>query len=189
MNNLSKKSNRIFQAGIIGVAIGSALCCLLPLLAVASGVSALAAAGTLFENLRWPLIVVAGLLLVVYGYRQFFAKGCECSVSEMKTKKIGFSILTILFMAFAVFPDLPFASSPLASQSTKLKIEINGMTCHGCAASVQKAIENISGVEAVSVDFNTKTAMISPDTPQIKSAAIKAIQTLGYSIKEGKNYE
>ena len=77
MNNLSKKSNRIFQAGIIGVAIGSALCCLLPLLAVASGVSALAAAGTLFENLRWPLIVVAGLLLVVYGYRQFFAKGFE----------------------------------------------------------------------------------------------------------------
>ena len=47
-----------------------------------------------------------------------------------------------------------------------LKIEIEGMTCGGCAATVERAIGELPGIVALSADANTDSLRLSfyPET-------------------------
>ena len=72
------------------------------------------------------------------------------------------------------------ASAP--SQRASIDLDVGGMTCAACQASVQRALVRQPGVEGASVNLMTGTARILFD-PSVSSPAqlITAIERVGYS--------
>ena len=68
-----------------------------------------------------------------------------------KTKILPF------FLAFA------FMSGSALAASHTVTLAVQNMTCGVCPITVKKALEHISGVHQVSVDYTTKTATVQFD--------------------------
>lgn len=76
------------------------------------------------------------------------------------------------------------AALPLAALAAPLKtvrLDVKNMTCELCPITVKKSLEKVSGVTAVKIDFDMKTASVSfdPDKAQ-PEALIQATTTAGY---------
>lgn len=66
-------------------------------------------------------------------------------------------------------------------------INIGGMHCDMCVASVTKGVTEVEGVQAVTVDLADSTATVSYSSAKVDLATIeKAIEKRGYSIKDGQ---
>jgi copper chaperone len=62
-------------------------------------------------------------------------------------------------------------------------IDIEGMTCQGCVASVTRVLNAIPGVHGVSVTLNPGTASVTYDAARTGMAALKgAIEDAGYGV-------
>lgn len=71
------------------------------------------------------------------------------------------------------------------SNLREVTMPISGMTCASCAASVEKAVKKIEGVEKVSVNFATEKATVIYDTNSTRISEIKqAISKAGYKALE-----
>lgn len=60
------------------------------------------------------------------------------------------------------------------------EMQVEGMTCGGCAASVKRAVQSVDGAAEVNVDLNSKTVRVNTvaDIDTIKSAVMSA----GYPV-------
>ena len=77
--------------------------------------------------------------------------------------------------------DRPAAA---ATNQTKASFAIENMTCAMCPITVKKAIEGVSGVSAVEIDFEAKTARVAFDPRQTNESEIAAASTnAGYPAK------
>jgi Cu+-exporting ATPase len=67
-----------------------------------------------------------------------------------------------------------------------VSIDIEGMTCASCVSRVEKALANISGIEAATVNLATEQARIrlTEATPGISQHIIEVIQKAGYDAKQ-----
>ncbi|NOU22190.1 MAG: mercury resistance system periplasmic binding protein MerP [Methyloglobulus sp.] len=95
----------------------------------------------------------------------------------MKTK------ILLFFLAFAVT-----SGAGLAARRT-VTLDVQNMTCAVCPITVKKALEHVSGVQQVTVDYASKTAIIEfDDTVATEDKLTEATQNAGYpsSIKAGK---
>ncbi len=73
-------------------------------------------------------------------------------------------------------------------KSEKAHIYITGMTCANCAATVEKGLAGIHGVEQASVNFASGKASIEYDPSKIGLAKIKhTIEQLGYGVATKKS--
>lgn len=75
-------------------------------------------------------------------------------------------------------------TQPVSLQQTTLAIR--GMTCMGCAATIERTLIVLPGVRTVRVDLATKKAQVSYDTtlvgvPELAAAVVKA----GYTVDQG----
>ncbi|WP_294033282.1 heavy-metal-associated domain-containing protein [uncultured Moraxella sp.] len=61
---------------------------------------------------------------------------------------------------------------------TTKTFNISGMTCGGCTASVQKALQAVDGVQSISVSLENQQAVISFDE------AIVSVQALSETIED-----
>lgn len=71
------------------------------------------------------------------------------------------------------------------TMSESLKVNIDGMTCGHCVASVTEEISAIEGVEKVDVDLNAggiSTATITSSKPIDESAVGEAVAEAGYTL-------
>jgi copper chaperone len=60
-------------------------------------------------------------------------------------------------------------------------LKVNGMSCGGCAANVEKALKGVSGVNKASVDLKGKKATVEYDPAQTDgSALVQAVKQAGY---------
>jgi periplasmic mercuric ion binding protein len=74
---------------------------------------------------------------------------------------------------------LPFSAMAGAPQTVTLAVK--NMTCSLCPITVKKALEKVSGVANVKVDFGAKTATVTFDPDKADAAAlIKATTEAGY---------
>jgi copper chaperone len=65
-----------------------------------------------------------------------------------------------------------------------LSFDIDGMTCGGCTASVQRTLGKIDGVSHVQVSLNPGGAVVVADAGRVSAAQIEsALAVLGYSAK------
>jgi copper chaperone CopZ len=63
------------------------------------------------------------------------------------------------------------------------KFTVNGMTCNGCAGTVNNIIKMQKGVESVDVHYPENTAEVSFDESLISEEKIKeVVQMMGYSL-------
>jgi len=84
-------------------------------------------------------------------------------------------IVLTLFFGASLFSNTAFASDNISSLDVGIvateqtaKYSIEHMTCITCPFTVRKAMENVEGVIKVTVDFNSKTAVVVFN-PQIAS--------------------
>ncbi len=60
-------------------------------------------------------------------------------------------------------------------------LDVKNMSCELCPLAVKKALEKVSGVSKVEVDFSSKTATVTYDPDQTQpEALVKATTDAGY---------
>jgi mercuric ion binding protein len=74
---------------------------------------------------------------------------------------------------------IPFAV--LAATPQTVTLDVQNMTCELCPITVKKSLEKVSGVSAVKVDFDKKTAIVTYDADQSQPEALtRATTNAGY---------
>ena len=61
------------------------------------------------------------------------------------------------------------------------KMLVNGMMCVRCKARVEKALAEVPGVSACTVDLDSKTAAITLSQDVADAVLMKAVQDKGYT--------
>jgi len=83
------------------------------------------------------------------------------------------------FVLISAIIAVPFTLFAGALQTVTLAVQ--NMTCAVCPITVKKALERVSGVSDVKVDFDNKTATLSFDPDKASFAALtKATADAGY---------
>lgn len=59
-------------------------------------------------------------------------------------------------------------------------LPVEGMTCGGCASSVTKALQQVSGVTSVQVDLDGKKATVEGSAD--RAALVDAIEGAGFDV-------
>jgi mercuric ion binding protein len=93
----------------------------------------------------------------------------------MKSKNL------LLLLAFAV------RSGTTLAASRTVTLDVQSMTCAVCPITVKKALQGVSGVQQVSVDYASKTATVQfDDTTATTDKLTEATKVAGYptAIKE-----
>ena len=67
------------------------------------------------------------------------------------------------------------------ADSVAVRLRIDGMTCGGCAVSARLVLERLEGVHKASVDYESKTAVVTYDPS--KTAPEKMIVALKQKLK------
>lgn len=60
-------------------------------------------------------------------------------------------------------------------------INVDGMSCEHCAASVKTALEGIDGVKSAKVDLKKKAATVKLESDVADEALMKAVSEAGYT--------
>ncbi len=72
----------------------------------------------------------------------------------------------------------------------KLIINIDGMSCSSCSASIERALKKTEGVFEVNVNYPAGKAFVTHDPDQISVAEIEQVVTnTGYEVLESINPE
>lgn len=79
--------------------------------------------------------------------------------------------------------NAPITARQLSAE-TVLELPIEGMTCASCAARVEKAIRQVAGVAAASVNLATEKATVQLVQPGAVLAAVDAIRKAGYDVAD-----
>ncbi len=67
---------------------------------------------------------------------------------------------------------------------TETKIHVSGMHCENCVASVTKGINELEGIDSVSVTLADSTAVVSFDPSKVDLEKItKAVEGRGYTVQ------
>ena len=82
-----------------------------------------------------------------------------------------------LWAAAAGSPAQAQSAGATTAESQSATFAIENMTCALCPVTVRKAMESVSGVTSVSVDFENKTATVLFDPAVTDRAAIAAAST------------
>ncbi len=73
-----------------------------------------------------------------------------------------------------------------STQVVETTINISGMHCDMCVASIEKGVKELDGIVTVAVNLNDSNAIVSYDVTKLDKEKIeKAIEARGYTIKTG----
>lgn len=200
-------SKNMFLGSTVFVAITSSLCCILPVLSIAFGLGAFGAA-SFFESLRPYLLILAFGALGVAFYQTYFRReACEegetCATKPVgRINQLFLWVATIAIVGFALFPFYTsFLVSALGSkapetsnqssvatenveQSKTVIIEVEGMTCEGCASHIDETLKKLKGVISGESSYKDKNVKVVYNPEQITLEKIKkAINDIGYVAK------
>ncbi len=82
----------------------------------------------------------------------------------------------ILSVLLAALPVAAFAATPEI-----VTLAVQKMTCSLCPVTIKKSLEKVPGVDAVTVDFDKKTATVTYDPDKTAPDALaKATTEAGY---------
>jgi len=137
-----------------------------------------AALRNIHENLGWAFIynillipVAAGVFISHGGLTMNPMLGAAC-MSLSSVCVVTNALRLNLFRLFDASKDKPIRSANKTTHKKEEKsmtktIEIKGMMCGHCEATVKKALENIDGVESADVSYESGTAVVkmSKDIP------------------------
>ena len=65
---------------------------------------------------------------------------------------------------------------------TSIELDIDGMTCGHCVASVTEEVSKVEGVTAVDVDLASGDVTVSSEAPVDVTALKAAVEEAGYEV-------
>lgn len=108
--------------------------------------------------------------------------------------QVMLGMATVLIVLFALFPqaigsllggggNTSLAVNP--DDRHQIVLQIKGMTCEGCAATVKQALRKVPGVSQVQVNYERSEAVVNfdPCCPAQPKALIQAVQEAGYTAQ------
>ena len=188
MPTIEKDRSKWSLMGAILAALAASVCCLGPLLLLAIGLGG-AWAGNLPALAPYrPIFMALSAGFLAFAFYRIYRKpaqdecepGSACANPKSnRTNKIGLWIVTALILGLFAFPylmpHLTAKSKQTDNQITQqVTLQIKGMTCAGCIATVQKSLTDISGVVNAKVTLDPPRAVVTYDTTK---AAIKDLTT------------
>ncbi len=197
------KMEKLTMFGAVFAAFVASLCCILPLLFVVLGLGVLGA-GSVFETAHPYLLGAAALLLAFGFYRAYIRREEACSVGEecaakpiSRISRIGLWLGLVGVVAFAlapyytgiiarnvVTPNTQPAAVDVSAIVEQAKFKITGMTCSGCAASIQTELEKTEGVRRAEVSYERGEAIVDYDSKVITPEKIRdVINQTGYKAE------
>lgn len=203
------KKENVFVGGAVFAAFASSLCCVLPLIAVAFGLSAFGAASA-FDALRPYLLSLAFGALAYSFYRVYFrrekcAEGETCATKPVnKVNQIFLWAAAAVIVAFALAPYytgylaeavanpqqpptdavMPVAVETESQANKTAVIAVEGMTCAGCEPHINETLKALNGVVSSEASYRNKNVKVVYNPKQIGLEQIKkAINEIGYKAK------
>lgn len=194
------KRKWLLGASVAG-AIGASLCCILPIVAAATGVGTIAA-GTAFEQWRPYLLGATGLLLgtgflLAYrNYKQACAPGSLCATRPIsRWNFLALGTVVALVAGVAAFPYYSGAvaeavigtSSPShtvgSATLAKAAFQIPDMDCPACVVALSATLRKVPGVADAKLDVDSRKAVVTYDSATLNVAALeKLISDAGFHI-------
>lgn len=200
--------------GSVGAAVGAAVCCLGPVVLVSLGVSgAWIGSLSALEPYR-PLFMVVAAGFLGFGYYRVYGasnqeecgEGEECEVPRANlANRVSLWVATVAVAALFASPYLltlglddasaagtdstPAATSAVAAGASKTNLatatlEVDGMTCGGCARTIQSTLEGIEGVEDARVSYEASRARVDYDPSKVSVEKLTTATTeVGYPSK------
>ena len=75
--------------------------------------------------------------------------------------------------------------TPVQVTLTEVKLDVGGMHCDMCVASIEKGVGAVEGVDFVKAELSDSTALVKFNEAETSLAEIKqAIEKRGYKVKE-----
>lgn len=140
-----------------------------------------------------PFFIALTLIFLVFGYRRLYLfryqckEGDACAQSGVRRRqRVIFwtgSTLILLLLAFHRVAPIVYAAADVGQQNTiqVVTLDIQNMTCPLCQFTIKKALQNVNGVQRVTVDYDSKTAEVDFDPRQTDvQALIKASTDADY---------
>ncbi len=192
---------------VAGASLATA-CCWVPLTLAVAGVTATGLSQTLEQ---WSAFFYALTgALIVYSFWEGFLRAprsCdgddatdECQRSSggrSRQMRIFFVVHLALVALILSAPTLMMSSSSSASASAaelatvedadqdlaSITLEIEGMTCGGCVANIERALQDLKGMHHVSVSYKDSKGVMTFDDKALASSEIVArISDEGYDV-------
>ena len=165
------KEKAIIGSGIVA-AIASSLCCIVPLLAlIAGGVGAA-------TNLSWlepfrPYLIGFTILVLGFAWYQKLKPQKDCCINQktnfMETKSF-LTIVTIFALSMLSFPSFSgnfYNNTPIEhsaiTDSSKVVLNIEGMTCGGCESQINSVLNKTEGVISCNASYKDASVTIIYD--------------------------
>ena len=195
-----KGSNLLVGTGLIA-AIGSSLCCIVPVIAAVGSISGVAASFSWVEPARPFLIGFTILALGFAWYQNLRVRkndpDCDCEdVKPRFWQTKGFlggitavATLAISFPAYShIFFPKPESQVMVVEHQNMLTAElaIDGMTCTGCEESVNYALRNQAGVIEVTSSYENGLAVVKFDKTRTSLSSLSSAveKETGYEVIE-----
>ena len=93
------------------------------------------------------------------------------------------NLLILSLAASALWIPVAYSEATVVQPSglQTVTLNIENMTCAMCTVTIKKALQKVDGVQQVTVDYDSKTAVVTFDTLKTDSEAlIKATTDAGY---------
>jgi mercuric ion transport protein len=192
----------VLMGSSIAAAFAASLCCILPLVAAATGVAALGVAAR-FEHWR-PVLLGITLVLFVAAALVFWrdtrrncaADGCCNIPNSRRNGLVVLGMTGLAVIALAVIPAYSGVAAHAFSEkgksakaapaaATEARFHIVGMTCKACSGGLEASFGNMPGVHDAQVNYETGQATIHYD-PQKQSQKNfeKLVTDSGYRVEK-----
>ncbi len=209
--SLTGRGEKIAQAGTLLSAVMASSCCWLPLVLLAVGVSGAGIAATLEAYRPLFMVVTFGFLGAAFYFtyrprRAIAPVGHDCCSTEtagaedccpaatgrrfslMSLNKAMLWGVTVMAVAFLFFPSyvgtiIGGDGQTVTQDMNRAVVNVEGMTCEGCAIHVAQAIRTAPGVLAVEVDYETGKALVGTEAccPLPRQDILTALDNAGYA--------
>lgn len=186
-------------------AVTASLCCIGSLATALLGIGSLGLA-TVFEAWRPYLLGIAFVLLATAFYFTYRKREVACGEgactigSASRWNKITLWIVTVVILLLATFPyyserlsaalnrrpgELLQSRQPAATERLmKLRLGVKGMTCGGCATSLEAALKEISGVHSAMASYEKGEAIVEYEPARVKmDRLVEALKKGGFTVE------
>jgi copper chaperone CopZ len=184
-------------------ALISRLCCVIPFVAIISGMTGGATMFSFLEPWR-PLLVTISVSILAFGFHQAYKKPnnidklrpCCKEKAEIKSKRNRRYLWTTTVISVVLF-SFPFYSHSFINTTSSQKadtkniktiqLSIDGMSCQGCANNIMLTLSRADGILKDTVVFATKTATVTFNESKISSPQVIAtIDNIGFTARTKK---
>lgn len=211
-SNQTNTSSKSVGAGLL-VAFTASLCCITPVFATLAGIGGIASSFSWMDPFRPYLIGLTILVLGFAWYQKFLPAGrhgrprtqeeidCACEDDERPSfwqskKFLGIvTIFAVLMLAFPSYAHIFYFNggnkTPAAiieqdtTKTNKIVLDVKGMTCAGCEASIEHKIGSLEGIKSVDATYATNSTTVEYYPSKVgQGDIVDAINKTGYKVIE-----